>query len=230
MKVLIFDTETTDLLPKNIYPTETNLHTFPYIVQLSFILFDTETFEIVEMCDYIIKTPLNVEYNDKSISLHGITKEKSQEFGVDICFAINDFEKYYNICDMVVAHNFRFDNNILIIEALRCKRKTIINIVDNKKPIYCTMQNSIELCNLVRVNQYGTYKKFPKQSELHEKLFDEFIDDENLHNSLHDILVCLRCFMKMTQNIDILEKCHTLSTYYKINILGIEKVNLTLTN
>lgn len=230
MKVLIFDTETTDLLPKNIYPTENNLHTFPYIVQLSFILFDTETFEIIEMNDYIIKTPLNVEYNEKSISLHGITKEKSQELGVDICFAINDFEKYYNICDMVVAHNFRFDNNILIIEALRCKRKTIINIVDNKKPIYCTMQNSIELCNLVRVNQYGTYKKFPKQSELHEKLFDEFIDDENLHNSLHDILVCLRCFMKMTQNIDILEKCHTLSTYYKINILGIEKINLTVTN
>lgn len=58
-----------------------------------------------------------------------------------------------------------------------------------------------------------TYKKFPKLSELHEHLFGYI--PENLHNSLIDVLVCLRCFLKLrcsysmsNRKFDILLKKH----------------------
>jgi hypothetical protein len=66
----------------------------------------------------------------------------------------------------------------------------------------CTMRKSIDLCNIQRINSRGnTYKKFPTLSELYEKLFD--VIPENLHNSMIDVLVCLRCYLKMDHNIDI---------------------------
>jgi hypothetical protein len=58
-----------------------------------------------------------------------------------------------------------------------------------------------------------TYKKFPKLSELHQHLFGYV--PENLHNALIDVLVCLRCFLKLrcsysmsNRKFDILLKKH----------------------
>ena len=42
------------------------------------------------------------------------------------------------------------------------------------------------------------WKKNPKLSELYEKLFDK--KAENLHDSMVDTKICLRCFIKMKYN------------------------------
>jgi hypothetical protein len=42
----------------------------------------------------------------------------------------------------------------------------------------------------------NTRKKFPRLNELYSKLFDDALP-ENLHNSIIDVLVCLRCFLKV---------------------------------
>jgi len=41
--------------------------------------------------------------------------------------------------------------------------------------------------------------------ELHKKLFG--LEPKNLHNSFVDILVTLRCFMKLKFNIDLNNSC-----------------------
>jgi DNA polymerase III epsilon subunit-like protein len=46
--------------------------------------------------------------------------------------------------------------------------------------------------------------KFPRLSELHQVLFGNI--PENLHNSLIDVLVCLRCFLKIRCCVDVPEK------------------------
>ena len=70
------------------------------------------------------------------------------------------------------------------------------------------MKESIELCNITLVNRFGKpYLKFPKLLELHTKLFET--TPHNLHNSFNDILVTLRCFMKLKHDIDLNEKCNT---------------------
>lgn len=51
---------------------------------------------------------------------------------------------------------------------------------------------------------YTTHFKFPRLNELHQTLFGSI--PENLHNSLVDVVVCLRCFLKIRCCFDIPEK------------------------
>jgi DNA polymerase-3 subunit epsilon len=44
------------------------------------------------------------------------------------------------------------------------------------------------------------YKKWPKLSELYFVLFNE--NPDGLHNSMMDVLVCLRCYLKMRHSFD----------------------------
>ena len=83
MKVLIFDTETTGL-PLERNPSIYASSMWPYIVQLSYILFDTTTKKSLVAHDWIIKVPEDVEISQGSINLHGITKEISNTEGVDL--------------------------------------------------------------------------------------------------------------------------------------------------
>jgi hypothetical protein len=70
MKVLCFDTETTNLIKKDL----TDVH----ILQLAWILYDTETNK-QEQNDFVLKVPTKI-YNS---SIHGITNEISEN-GYDI--------------------------------------------------------------------------------------------------------------------------------------------------
>ena len=70
------------------------------------------------------------------------------------------------------------------------------------KPIYCTMMSTTKLCKL---------NKWPKLEELHRFLFKE--DAKGLHNSMIDVIVCLRCYIKVMHNIDICEKVKKLRQF-----------------
>jgi hypothetical protein len=88
-----------------------------------------------------------------------------------------------------------------------------LHFLTNYKNICCTLQDSIDLCNIKAIDKFGKeYIKFPKLLELHQKLFES--TPNNLHNSFNDILVTLRCFMKLKHNIDLNEKC---SKFIKIS-------------
>lgn len=204
MKILVFDTETTNVLPKNVPIMRQFLKMFPYIVQLSFVTYDTEL-DKTDFYDYVIKIPDNIEVTPESIELHGITREVMNKKGVDIQVALNEFKKCYLRCDTLVAHNLKFDNSMITVESIRNNMGRIINIIDPKKTHYCTMNNSINLCNIIIKKNDKTYKKFPKQLELHQKLFTEKIREEKLHDSSVDILLCLRCYFMMVHEKDILE-------------------------
>ena len=213
MKVLIFDTETTGL-PKSKIISQETFDKWPYILQFSFIIFDTNENSITLSKDFIIKMEDGIEISQDSINIHGITNEISKEKGVNIETALNSFFYYLREIDLLVGHNVSFDINMIYIELMRIiylkkypddhisAYKTDLHLLTNFKNIYCTMQESIDLCNIKATNKYGEYNKFPKLSELHEKLFKT--NPKNLHNSLIDILITLRCFMNLKYKKDIL--------------------------
>jgi hypothetical protein len=88
-----------------------------------------------------------------------------------------------------------------------------LHFLTNYKNICCTLQESIDLCNIKAIDKFGKeYIKFPKLLELHQKLFES--TPNNLHNSFNDILITLRCYMKLKHNIDLNENC---STFIKIS-------------
>ena len=75
MRVIVFDTETTGLIPSHSPRISSNLGKFPYIVQLSYVVYDTETHKIVHEQDNIIRLPDEVDITEKSTAIHGITKK-----------------------------------------------------------------------------------------------------------------------------------------------------------
>jgi|TARA_B110001469_G_scaffold122154_1_gene132445 DNA polymerase III epsilon subunit-like protein len=216
MKVIIFDTETTGL-PKrskdNKSPSIYDTTSWPYIIQLSYILYDTEKHKIIIDHDHIIKIPNHCDLTEKSVEMHGITRAKSQKEGMNIVDAIELFNICLNAADIVVAHNISFDKQMMLVECIRYK---ITSLFKNKKrdQFFCTMRESVDLCKIPAIckKTQETYFKFPRLSELHQQLFD--VDPQNTHNSFVDILICLRCYIMLTDNVDIFQTCSKFNRLY----------------
>ena len=77
-----------------------------------------------------------------------------------------------------------------------------------KKIEYCTMKNSTDICKIEKISQGGEkYFKFPTLSELYLNLFQEI--PKNTHNSFVDVLLCLRCYLKINNDIDVFNENET---------------------
>jgi len=232
MRVLVFDTETTGLPQTGIMNPET-LILWPHIVQFSYIIYDTELNDIVLSQDHIVKMR-DITIPEESTKIHGITNKMSNRKGEELETILREFFCCLRKADVVVGHNVRFDINMVKIELLRLifsndsrftetdktSYKFNLHFLTNYKDICCTCasRDSIQLCSIYAINKNGvSYKKFPKLFELHEKLFE--CVPKNLHNSFNDILVTLRCFMKLKHDIDLNEKCYKFKKLAKINEL-----------
>ena len=210
MKIIVFDTETTGL-PKSRTITPNTSHVWPFIVQFSYIIFDTDTNTMLKSYDAIVKLkPYNVISKD-SIEFHGITQEISESKGINIDTVLFAFISDMRNADMIVAHNVEFDLNMIRVELLRLEQGALDLELELRKAIfedqtnfYCTMKESIDLCKIKKENSRGTYYKFPTLTELHKHLFA--VEPKHLHNSYHDILCTIRCFIKMKYNQDIVEQ------------------------
>lgn len=201
MKVLVFDTETSGL-PVERNGSIYNSFNWPYIIQLSYMIYDSETNELIGLEDDYIDIPTNIMMDPESVKIHNITSDKLRT-GINIVQALEKFNRHAEKVDLLVGHNVSFDKRMLMVEGIRNKIR--VNITDT----YCTMKNSINLCKIETTSRSGEkYFKYPKLSELYIKLFD--IEPKNTHNALVDILICLRCFCKMELKMDVSEKNRTI--------------------
>jgi DNA polymerase III epsilon subunit-like protein len=206
--VLIFDVETSGLIPKG----EPAIDLCPYILQLSFIVFNTDSLTVEKTYNTYINVPSKVQILPEIEKLTGITRSKCNT-GVVVTEALTELYNAYVRCGKVIAHNIDFDSKMVRIELARNPGRKTRHLCDllntgfelaNKKERYCTMSHSIELCSIVveaidKRGQPYQYKKFPRLSELHQKLFGNI--PENLHDSMVDTMACLKCYMKMVHNI-----------------------------
>jgi DNA polymerase III epsilon subunit-like protein len=194
------------------------LHQWPTIVQFSYIIYDLSLNDIVESKDYVIKVPESILISEESSKIHGITNEISSKKGILVDEVLNEFFYYLKDVDWIIGHNVSFDINMIKVELLRIiyNKKLItqqlntykydLHFITNYKNICCTLQDSIQFCNIQAIDKFGRpYLKYPKLVELHKKLFDS--SPNNLHNSFNDILVTLRCFMKLKHDSDLLHSC-----------------------
>ena len=211
MRTLVFDSETTGLSKTQIISPST-IHLWPHVVQFSYIVFDMEANEIVKIKDSIIKVPDGFTITEENAKIHGITTEISLAKGVDLLPVLEEFFADFDTADHIVGHNVSFDINMIKAELQRLimnssdkKLQDYLTTINTSTKFYCTMQETIDLCAIEMKDKYGRpYKKFPKLVELYQKMFD--ITPKNLHNSLNDVIVCLRCFIKLKYEIDIVER------------------------
>ena len=216
MKVLVFDTETTGLQEKgaSIYDKSK----WPYIIQLSYILYDLSNNSALIKNNYI-KLDESVIISQESFNIHNISREILNERGINIVDALKEFNKYLNTCDIVVGHNISFDKRMIFVECFRHAVKQYFTCYEGNekihKPEFCTMKNTTHYCKLERLSKTNhVYIKNPKLSELHLILFPNESLPNNLHNSLVDVAMTLRCYLKYVNNIDILEVNDTLKELF----------------
>ncbi len=211
MLIMIFDTETNGLPPKN--ATFHNSNAFPYILQLSYLIIDSKKGNITDKENDIIKIPEHISIPEVVSNINKLTKEICEENGKQVKEVLEKFLYNLTKVDVLVAHNYNFDKLMLLAEL---KRNNLLTNIIQQKMLngYCTMENGTNLCKLPR--HYHTYNnasfKYPKLVELYHHLFIKninnpiYLDETKLHDALADVVVTARCYFKMNDNIDIYEK------------------------
>jgi len=205
MKVLVFDTETSGLPEKaaSIYDKSK----WPYIIQLSYILYDMSNNSVLIKNNYI-KIDNDVIITPESFNIHHISREILNSQGINIVPALKEFNECLKRCDIVVGHNISFDKRLIFVECLRHNVKQYFTQFINNQKIhkqeFCTMKNTIQFCKLERLSKTNqVYNKMPKLSELYVLLFPNEPLPIDLHNSLVDVAMTLRCYVKYVYDCDV---------------------------
>jgi DNA polymerase III epsilon subunit-like protein len=197
MKVFVFDTETSGL-PKERNPSIYDTDKWPHVMQVSYIIYNTDTGEIDEKYDAYIKLNTWVIVDPVSEGIHGITREIMDTKGVPIQEALVRVRDALGKVDICVGHNVSFDKRFLIVEGIRN------SIRMNFPADYCTMKNGKEMCKIDFTFSNGEKGfKFPKLMELYEHLFPGIPAPQNLHNSFADTIITLKCYCKMAHDVNL---------------------------
>lgn len=181
---LFFDTETTGL-PRDWKAPLTDFNNWPRMVQLAYILCDDAGRKITSR-DFVIK-PVGFSIPEEAARIHGITTEYAIQNGIPLTDVLTEFHATLDEADYLVAHNMSFDEKIVGAEFLR-------NGMENRlsaKTRICTMHSSTNYCCISGAYGY----KWPKLSELHQKLFGEDFCDA--HNAAADIAATAKCFWEL---------------------------------
>lgn len=185
---LVFDTETTGL-PKNWGAPATDVNNWPRIIQLGFILFDEDGNDLIKFNE-LIKPDGWVMPTDKFWIENGFTHQENMEKGIPIALALRALQDALKQAHYKVAHNIRFDNNIVLAEMYRLGMTH--QLFQFKKGI-CTMTRSTKLCNIPK--SHGGGNKWPKLVELHKYLFNE--DFDGAHDAFADVSATKRCLLEL---------------------------------
>lgn len=175
MKLLFFDTETTDLKPGN-------------ICQLSYIIVDTSTKPQSTVGKNFFFTV--EEMSESAQAVHGFSLEKLYELSDGLYFEdiFQEFVDDFINCDVVIGHNVQFDIKFMKSEL------EFLGVDFNPKHVFCTMAYYKEICKAR--NARGAIKN-PSLSEVINflRLDEEFIQNKcnnlfgttsNYHDARYD--------------------------------------------
>lgn len=233
VEILVFDTETTDkppimpgstwnerqhnekklLDPNNIDDTwPLIIDRWPSIIQLSYILYDTEKPNDAKIFNKYIDIPDNIVISDGSIKIHHITRDTIRDAPSNnrstIDEALNEFLHDIKNAHVIVGHNVHFDRKMVISELLRLSKEKYLSQITDMMDYFkfeCTMIKTTPLCQLKQKIEYkdkvtGEPKHFyktksPKLSEAYKHFFGYEPSGESLHDALVDVIVCLRVYL-----------------------------------
>ena len=184
-KYLFFDTETTGI-PKDYKAPCTNTDNWPRLIQLGWLLTDAEG-RILSEGNHIVR-PDGFEIPKAASDVHGITTEFALENGKPLLDVIFAFGADLNQAECVIGHNLDYDLHIVGAEYVRLGYDSRIMFA---RPTLCTMQATIQYCNIP--GRFGP--KWPKLMELYTKLFGQEFD--GAHDAMADIVATKECFFEL---------------------------------
>ena len=184
-KYLFFDTETTGI-PKDYKAPCTNTDNWPRLIQLGWLLTDAEG-RILSEGNHIVR-PDGFEIPKAASDVHGITTDFALENGKPLLDVIFAFGADLNQAECVIGHNLDYDLHIVGAEYVRLGYDSRIMFA---RPTLCTMQATIQYCNIP--GRFGP--KWPKLMELYTKLFGQECD--GAHDAMADSVATKECFFEL---------------------------------
>lgn len=176
--VLFFDTETTGLPAWKLPSSDPSQ---PHLVQLAALLVDTETRQVVEELDVIVR-PDGWTIPDDVVTIHGITTDHALAHGIPEAEALGRFLDLHDLADERVAHVESFDMRMVRIAI---KRHLDDAMADRWKdsPAQCTGKLAKAAMGL---------NKMPKLGEAHLALTGEPM--RGAHTAMGDARACMTVF------------------------------------
>ena len=181
---LIFDTETTGFpskdLPKT-HPAQAR------IIQLAWIVLDEQLKEVAAF-KCLIRSNNLWKISSGAQQAHGISQQECDKYGLNIDFVLPLFIDAHHSAKRVIAHNLRFDSQLVDIEAGA-------QIGWQEPKHICTMQLMTPICKLPSMRM--TYK-WPKLQEAYQYCFKE--EFKGAHDALNDVRATARIFKWLVDN------------------------------
>jgi DNA polymerase III epsilon subunit-like protein len=153
------------------------------IIEIAYIICDDKNIVLKEYSTLI--QPDNFEITNTNI--HGITIDDCISKGRKIRDVFKNLIDDLKSVDKIVAHNVKFDYNVLLSEYYRYNLDREYNFNFNKIKKCCTMD-----MGLTYMKKRSNVTKYPKLTELYKYLFDEDIVQE--HRALSDVIYCMGCY------------------------------------
>ena len=189
MKILVFDTETTGLPQDSSLPATHSPNNWPHLVSISWAVIDSTTNTVVKSHSYIVR-PDKWTIPVEASNIHGITQAQALNFGIPLGDVIEAFNGEQ--CDVMVAHNMKFDLNV-VTNAILWDLNTPFKGFPKRK--VCTMEIGRLMCKLP--GRYGY--KYPKLSELYQHVTGQLPKANQLHNALFDTLYLCEIIQKSSE-------------------------------
>ncbi|WP_417615369.1 exonuclease domain-containing protein [Parasphingorhabdus sp.] len=193
MAVLFFDTETTGFASASL---DANHPDQAHLVQLALILID-DSGAVLDKFSAIINPGEHVNFAEKAVEAHGITKERALAEGIDPKEATQKFLDFIAQAELLVAHQIDFDLRIITLAIARTHNETW----ENPLSTFCTMKRSTDVVCIPpteKMIQNGrTNYKNPTLSECIRYFFDEKL--EGAHDALVDVEATIRVYLKLVE-------------------------------
>lgn len=182
---LIFDTTGTEK-PKELKANFSDIHLWPKLVHVSWILLDKDL-KPIEDFDFIVADE-DRKLSKLVLNFAKIDEEDIEKKGKPVEEILKKFNESLDKCDYTIAHNMGMNANSLAAEFLR----NTFEVKLFKKESICLMQEGTYITKLP--TKYGTFK-WPSLVELHAALFNSVFTPPG--NARADVIAAARCFIKM---------------------------------
>lgn len=176
--ILFYDTETTGL---PLWKEPSGDPRQPHLVQIAALLVDSETREVVEEFNLIVK-PDGWTIPDDVVTIHGITTAYALEHGTSEADVLGAFLALHELADERVAHVESFDMRMVRI-AIKRYRGDALADAWKAAPAQCTGKLAKEVLCL---------NKMPRLTEAHQQLCGTSMT--GAHEAMADTRGCMAVF------------------------------------
>lgn len=171
---MVFDTETTGLPSDKLFR----------MVELGYALYD-DTGKIVSQYSSLV-IPEGFEIPNPEI--HGVSTEIAVKFGRPLIEVLTQFGRDLQRTKRIVAHNFVFDEKVIIRECALFEELGWVADLLTKTEFYCTCYNGA-------FKFYGPGYDRIRLVELYKRITGKIVEQD--HRAMADVEMCATCYFNL---------------------------------